>query len=83
MLTTAARGANAARSDPSAGTIAEWWRSLRKPSRRMSLSLQGGGAHGVFTWGVLDALLGDARVQFEGLSGSSAGAMNAVVLANG
>lgn len=49
----------------------------------MSLALQGGGAHGAFTWGVLDALLQDSRVQFEGVSGSSAGAMNAVVLANG
>ncbi|MDP1899673.1 MAG: patatin-like phospholipase family protein [Rubrivivax sp.] len=83
MLTTTAREASAVRSDPSAGTIAVWWRGLRKPSRRISLALQGGGAHGAFTWGVLDALLEDPRVQFEGLSGSSAGAMNAVVLANG
>jgi NTE family protein len=83
LLTTEARGANAARSDPSGATIAQWWRGLRKPSRRISLALQGGGAHGAFTWGVLDALLADPRVQFEGLSGSSAGAMNAVVLANG
>jgi NTE family protein len=50
---------------------------------RLNLALQGGGAHGAFTWGVLDALLEDPRIQFEGLSGSSAGAMNAVVLANG
>lgn len=49
----------------------------------MSVALQGGGAHGAFTWGVLDAMLADPRVHFEGLSGSSAGAMNAVVLANG
>lgn len=56
---------------------------MRKPSRGISLALQGGGAHGAFTWGVLDALLADARVHFEGLSGSSAGAMNAVVLAHG
>ena len=76
-------GANAARSVPSGATIARWWRGLRKPSRRISLALQGGGAHGAFTWGVLDALLADPRVRFEGLSGSSAGAMNAVVLANG
>ena len=65
------------------GTIAGWLRDVRTPSRRISLALQGGGAHGAFTWGVLDTLLGDSRVQFEGLSGSSAGAMNAVVLANG
>jgi NTE family protein len=67
-----------------AGTrIAAWWRRVRNPTRRISVGLQGGGAHGAFTWGVLDALLADPRVDFEGLSGSSAGAMNAVVLANG
>lgn len=64
------------------GSVVHWWQGLRAPPR-ISLALQGGGAHGAFTWGVLDALLADARVQFEGLSGSSAGAMNAVVLANG
>lgn len=51
--------------------------------RRVNLALQGGGAHGAFTWGVLDALLEDGRIEFEGLSGTSAGAMNAVVLADG
>ena len=51
--------------------------------RRLNLALQGGGAHGAFTWGVLDRLLDDKSLQFEGLSGSSAGAMNAVVLADG
>lgn len=50
---------------------------------RLNLALQGGGAHGAFTWGVLDALLDDPRFEFEGLSGSSAGAMNAVVFADG
>lgn len=49
----------------------------------LNLALQGGGAHGAFTWGVLDALLADGRVRFEGVSGTSAGAMNAVVLAQG
>ncbi|MEP6504484.1 MAG: patatin-like phospholipase family protein [Betaproteobacteria bacterium] len=49
----------------------------------LNLALQGGGAHGAFTWGVLDALLEDGRIEFDGLSGSSAGAMNAVVLAHG
>lgn len=49
----------------------------------LNLALQGGGAHGAFTWGVLDALLEDTRIEFEGLSGSSAGAMNAVVFADG
>ena len=55
----------------------------REPRRRLNLALQGGGAHGAFTWGVLDALLEDPDIRFEGLSGSSAGAMNAVVLADG
>ena len=50
---------------------------------RLNLALQGGGAHGAFTWGVLDALLEDPRIEFEGLSGSSAGAMNAVAFADG
>jgi NTE family protein len=50
---------------------------------RVNLALQGGGSHGAFTWGVLDALLEDRRLDFEGISGASAGAMNAVVLAEG
>jgi NTE family protein len=49
----------------------------------IELALQGGGAHGAFTWGVLDYFLGDDRVQIEGICGTSAGAMNAVVLADG
>jgi len=52
-------------------------------SGRLNLALQGGGAHGAFTWGVLDALLDDEGLAIEGISGSSAGAMNAVVLADG
>jgi len=51
--------------------------------RLLNLALQGGGAHGAFTWGVLDALLEDGRIAIDGLSGTSAGAMNAVVLAHG
>lgn len=51
--------------------------------RRIDLALQGGGSHGAFTWGVLDALLEDGRLQFDGVSGTSAGAMNAAVLACG
>lgn len=54
------------------------------PSHRsVNLALQGGGSHGAFTWGVLDALLEDGRIAFEGISGTSAGAMNAVALAHG
>jgi NTE family protein len=83
LLTIAARENNAARSDPSGATITTWWQGLRTSSHRISLALQGGGAHGAFTWGVLDTLLANPRVHFEGLSGSSAGAMNAVVLASG
>lgn len=49
----------------------------------VNLALQGGGSHGAFTWGVLDRLLEDGRLGFEGVSGASAGAMNAVVLAHG
>jgi NTE family protein len=51
--------------------------------RMLNLALQGGGSHGAFTWGVLDALLADGRVGLEGLSGTSAGAVNAVALASG
>ena len=49
----------------------------------VSLALQGGGAHGAFTWGVLDRLLEDGRFEFAGITGTSAGAMNAVALAAG
>jgi NTE family protein len=65
------------------GALATWWRGLRTPPAHLNLALQGGGAHGAFTWGVLDALIEDPRIHFEGLSGSSAGAMNAVVMADG
>jgi len=51
--------------------------------KKINLALQGGGAHGAFTWGVLDALLDDGRLAIEGISGSSAGAVNAVMLADG
>ncbi len=52
-------------------------------TKRISLALQGGGSHGAFTWGVLDRLLEDDRFEIEGISGASAGAMNAAVLAHG
>jgi Predicted esterase of the alpha-beta hydrolase superfamily len=63
--------------------LARLRRWLGPAPSRLNLALQGGGAHGAFTWGVLDALLEDQRIRFEGLSGSSAGAMNAVVFADG
>ena len=52
-------------------------------SKRVNVALQGGGAHGAFTWGVLDRLLEDGRIDIEAISGTSAGAMNAVVLVDG
>jgi NTE family protein len=52
-------------------------------TKTINLALQGGGAHGAFTWGVLDRLLEDERVSFEGISATSAGAMNATVMTYG
>jgi NTE family protein len=49
----------------------------------VDLALQGGGAHGAFTWGVLDRLLEEEWLSFDGISGTSAGAMNAAVMASG
>lgn len=51
--------------------------------KRVNLALQGGGSHGAYTWGVLDRLLEDDRLDVEGISGTSAGAMNAAVMASG
>ncbi|MFP3564420.1 patatin-like phospholipase family protein [Paraburkholderia sp. SIMBA_030] len=51
--------------------------------KTIALALQGGGMHGAFTWGVLDRLLEDRRLSIEGVSATSAGAMNAAVLAHG
>ncbi|MCA3565436.1 MAG: patatin-like phospholipase family protein [Methylocystis sp.] len=61
---------------PARGTTA----AIGKP---VNLALQGGGAHGAFTWGVLDRLLDDDRFALEAISATSAGAMNAVVMAHG
>ena len=57
----------------------------RKPrhAKSVNLALQGGGSHGAFTWGVLDQLFEDDRLWIEAISGTSAGAMNAVVAAQG
>lgn len=67
-----------------ARSLTQRLRKLRGSRPRLNLALQGGGAHGAFTWGVLDTLIKDApQIEFEGLSGSSAGAMNAVVLTDG
>ncbi len=58
-------------------------RTRAKSGKPVSLALQGGGAHGAFTWGVLDRLLEDGGLRIEALSGASAGALNAVIAANG
>lgn len=58
-------------------------REPRWPPARLSLALQGGGSFGAFTWGVLDRLLEEPNVQFDTVSGTSAGAINAVLLAAG
>jgi NTE family protein len=59
----------------------------RQPSKpgvkHISLALQGGGSHGAFTWGVMHRLISEPRFYIDGLSGTSAGAMNAVVFADG
>jgi NTE family protein len=63
-----------------------WSRTIaasRVEPRRLNLALQGGGAHGAFTWGALDRLLEERRLAFGAISGTSAGAINAVLLASG
>jgi NTE family protein len=55
----------------------------RRGEIRIDLALQGGGSHGAFTWGVLDRLLDEPSIAPEGISGTSAGALNAAVLADG
>ncbi len=67
-------------------------KAAKKPARRsaaasktktINLALQGGGSHGAFTWGVLDRILEDGRIDFAAISGTSAGAMNATVCVDG
>ncbi|MCS2608665.1 patatin-like phospholipase family protein [Halomonas dongshanensis] len=50
--------------------------------KKLDLALQGGGAHGAYTWGIIDRLLEDDRIELEGISGTSAGAMNGVIMAD-
>lgn len=73
------RKATSARSDakPAARSTAP------AATRKVNLALQGGGSHGAFTWGVLDRLLEDERLEVEGISGTSAGAINGALLAYG
>ena len=58
-------------------------RSAGTASNSLSLALQGGGAHGAFTWGVLDRLLAERCFDIDGISGASAGALNAAALVSG
>jgi NTE family protein len=51
--------------------------------KKINLALQGGGAHGAFTWGVLETFIEDHRIVVEGVSGTSAGAINAIMVADG
>jgi NTE family protein len=55
----------------------------RKEKKTINLALQGGGAHGAFTWGALDRLLEEDRIEIEGITATSAGAMNAAALKHG
>jgi NTE family protein len=57
--------------------------STERPAILVDFALQGGGAHGAFTWGVLDRLLEEPWLHIDGISGTSAGAMNAAVLIDG
>jgi NTE family protein len=68
---------------PAAGLPPAPRRLSRGARKRINLALQGGGAHGAFSWGVLDQLLSDGRIEIDGISGTSAGAVNAVMLADG
>jgi len=68
---------------PDAKTRTKRANAAAAETKTINLALQGGGAHGAFAWGVLDRLLEDERIAFEGLSATSAGAMNAVVMAYG
>jgi predicted acylesterase/phospholipase RssA len=54
-----------------------------RQQRKIALALQAGGSHGAYTWGVLDRLLEDPTLEIIGVTGTSAGALNAVVLADG
>lgn len=54
-----------------------------KDTKMINLALQGGGAHGALAWGIIDRFLEDGRVSFDAISATSAGAMNAAVLAHG
>jgi len=68
---------------PSTSDKATGQETVPRDAVLVDLALQGGGSHGAFTWGVLDRLLEEPWLRIDGISGTSAGAMNAVVLAAG
>ncbi len=70
-MTAQPRSADIAANEPIAG------------QKKVNLALQGGGSHGAFTWGVIDRLLEDERIAFEGITATSAGGVNAVLVADG
>ena len=76
--TTAGKGPQAQADELSSPAVA-------KPvaKKRLSLALQGGGTHGAFTWGAMERLLEDERIEFDGLSGTSAGAINGAMVVQG
>lgn len=75
------RSANASKRAPA--PQASRSRSSKHRTLLIDLALQGGGSHGAFTWGVLDRLLEEDWLEIDGISGTSAGAMNAAVLVDG
>jgi NTE family protein len=79
---SAPKSASAPTGGPRTGLIPTFHNG-NKNVRVVNIALQGGGAHGAFAWGVLDKFLEDGRMEIEGVSGTSAGSMNAVVYAYG
>ncbi len=69
--------------EPSVPAIRPPRERTRTKQRRLSLALQGGGSFGAFTWGVLDRLLEQEDIRLDAVSGASAGAVNATLLASG
>lgn len=69
--------------NPRAASASEPQRNVSSQRLRIAVALQGGGSHGAFTWGVLDRLLIEPDLDIVGISGTSAGAMNGAVLADG
>ena len=68
---------------PAARTATTKSAARRQTVKTVNLALQGGGSHGAYTWGALDAFAEDERIEISAISGASAGAMNAVVFASG